>query len=316
MRHAISKRIFWAPTKDSVAHTITSAEFARDETAWAWVGHNVEEIGPAAAKIMEQTDRFGDGTNPAEAAVALAHFEGKYASPFDWLENDGVGEPKLLGGKLDKSDRTKGWRARRFGNTMKYLTSGGGHSSSHVHGFDWDALGEASVVDVGGSSGHLAIELATKHPKLSVTVQDLPTLEQQFEDNLPPGLKSRVSFQVHDFMKPQKIPADVYFYRFIFHDWPDNMSVQIIQNNVPAMKRGSRIIVMDGVMPEPGETSNFVLRMNTSMDLQMMAAFNAKERRKEDWINLFREADKRLVVKQFLQPRGSALTLIEVVLDG
>jgi 6-hydroxytryprostatin B O-methyltransferase len=48
----------------------------------------------------------------------------------------------------------------------------------------------------------------------------------------------------------------------------------------------------------------------------MMAAFNAKERRKEDWINLFREADERLVVKQFLQPRGSALTLIEVVLDG
>jgi 6-hydroxytryprostatin B O-methyltransferase len=173
-----------------------------------------------------------------------------------------------------------------------------------------------NFMQVGGSSGHLAIELATKHPKLSVTVQDLPTLKQQFEDNLPPSLKSRVSFQVHDFMKPQKIPADVYFYRFIFHDWPDNMSVQIIQNNVPAMKRGSRIIVMDGVMPEPGETSNFVLRMNTSMDLQMMAAFNAKERRKEDWINLFREADKRLVVKQFLQPRGSALTLIEVVLDG
>jgi hypothetical protein len=97
---------------------------------------------------MEQTDRFGDGTSPAEAALALAHFEGKYANPFDWFENDGVGEPKMLGGKLDKSDRTKGWRARRFGNTMKYLTSGGGHSSSHVHGFDWDALGEASVVDV------------------------------------------------------------------------------------------------------------------------------------------------------------------------
>jgi hypothetical protein len=169
---------------------------------------------------------------------------------------------------------------------------------------------------VGGSSGHLAIELATKHPKLKVTVQDLANLEQQFEDNLPASLKSRVSFQLHDFMKPQTTPADVYLFRFIFHDWPDNISVQIIQHIVPAMKTGNRIIVMDGVMPEPGETSNFVLRVNTSMDLQMMAVFNAKERRKEDWINLFQEADKRLVVKQFLQPRGSTLTLIEVVLDG
>lgn len=73
---------------------------------------------------------------------------------------------------------------------------------------------------------------------------------------------------------------------------------------------------MDGVMSEPGETSNYALRMNTSMDLQMMVAFNARERRKEDWKKLFHEADKRLVVKQFLQPRGSTLTLIEVVLDG
>lgn len=69
-------------------------------------------------------------------------------------------------------------------------------------------------------------------------------------------------------------------------------------------------------MPEPGETSNFVLRANTSMDLQMMTAFNAKERTKDDWVDLFHEADKRLVVKQFLQPRGSNLALIEVVFEG
>ena len=61
------------------------------------------------------------------------------------------------------------------------------------------------------------------------------------------------------------------------------MSVEIIRNVVLVMAKGSRIIVMDGVMPEIGEASNFVLRMNTAMDQQMMAALNAKERRKEDW---------------------------------
>lgn len=148
IRHAISKRIFWAPTQDSVAHTITSAEIARDDTAWAWLGHNVEEIGPAVAKIMEQTDRFGDGTNPAEAALALAHFKGTTSDLFTWAENDGVGDPKTSDRRIDKADRTKGWRARRFGLYMKFLTSSGGYSSSHVHGFDWQALDEAKVVDV------------------------------------------------------------------------------------------------------------------------------------------------------------------------
>ena len=131
-----------------MAHTITFAEFARDETTWAWVSHNVEEIGPAAAKIIDQTDRTGERTSPAEAAVALALFEGKNADVFDFFENDGVGEPKIGNGTIDKSDRSKGWRARRFGNAMKFPTSGGGYSSSHVHGYNWDALGEATVVDV------------------------------------------------------------------------------------------------------------------------------------------------------------------------
>jgi hypothetical protein len=148
IRHAISKRIFWAPSQDSVAHTITSAELARDNAAWAWVGHNVEEMGQAAAKIMEQNDRYGNSTSPAETAVALANFEGTATGLFDWFENDGVGELKTGDGKIDKSDRTKGWRARRFGNCLKFLTSGGGYASSHIHGFDWDALGEATVVDV------------------------------------------------------------------------------------------------------------------------------------------------------------------------
>jgi 6-hydroxytryprostatin B O-methyltransferase len=52
------------------------------------------------------------------------------------------------------------------------------------------------------------------------------------------------------------------------------------------------------------------------MDLQMMTAFNAKERRIADWMNLFLEADERLVVKQFIQHRGSTMTLIKVVLDN
>lgn len=146
-------------------------------------------------------------------------------------------------------------------------------------------------------------------------VQDFATLKSQFEERLPDNLKSRVSFQVHDFTTPQTISADVYLFRFIFHDWPDDKAVQIIQNVVPVMKRGSRIIVMDALMPELGETSNFVLRMNTSMDLQMMAVFNAKERTKGDWIELFRQADERLIVKEIRQPRGSILSLIEVVLE-
>lgn len=48
----------------------------------------------------------------------------KGESLFEWIENDGVGEPIVVpeGGMLDKSDRTKGWRARMFGNCMRMMS--------------------------------------------------------------------------------------------------------------------------------------------------------------------------------------------------
>ena len=57
------------------------------------------------------------------------------------------------------------------------------------------------------------------------------------------------------------------------------------------------------------------MRVNTSLDLQMMAALNAKERTKQDWMDLFNSADKRLSIKGFKQPPGSAATLIEAIFE-
>ena len=73
---------------------------------------------------------------------------------------------------------------------------------------------------------------------------------------------------------------------------------------------------MDGVMPEVGQVPNFLLKINTSLDLQMMTAFNAKERRAQDWESLVKSADEMLVVKAIRQPLGSAASLIEVVLNS
>ena len=56
----------------------------------------------------------------------------------------------------------------------------------------------------------------------------------------------------HDFFKPQPVKAaDAYFFRLIFHDWPDNECITILRNHVPAMKKGASILVCDLLLPEP-----------------------------------------------------------------
>lgn len=176
-------------------------------------------------------------------------------------------------------------------------------------------------LQIGGSAGHDDIELARHYPSIKFIIQDRDEVVTSFKDSLPSDLDSRIKFQSHDFMTPQPVKAaDVYFLKHILHDWPDLVSTKILRNIVSAMtpfenNRGSRLLIMDSVMPEMGEVPLTIMKLNTAMDLQMMAALSAKERTRADWEALLRAADQRLRIVNIRQPRGSADAVIEVVLD-
>lgn len=48
----------------------------------------------------------------------------------------------------------------------------------------------------------------------------------------------------------------------------------------------------------------------------MLELFNAKERERDDWVELFERADSRFVVRSIQKPPGSILSFIEVVWEG
>ena len=122
-----------------------------------------------------------------------------------------------------------------------------------VEGYPWAQLcASATVVDMGGSHGTAALALASVFSNLTIIVQDLPSVISK-APQLPPDLASRVSFQAHDFFTEQPVSgAEVYFFRYIFHDWPDKYCIQILRALVPAMRKGSKIIMNEFCLPEPG----------------------------------------------------------------
>jgi hypothetical protein len=71
---------------------------------------------------------------------------------------------------------------------------------------------------------------------------------------------------MYDFMTLQPIKgADVYFLKHNLHGWPDLVSVKILQNIVPAIttfedNEGSRLLIMESVMPEMGEVPLVVMQ--------------------------------------------------------
>lgn len=290
-----------------VVHTATSRVPVDSPRAQDYIGHNTDDCGRAAAMMVETIKKYGDGEGaPGRSAMANAWFPDQSPDKtfFEFVEEDGEGDEK-------------GWRERRFMGAMSFLSNDEAFDMSHVHtAFDWDSLGAATVVDVGGSSGQIAFDLAKKHPELKCVVQDLASLESGFLKARPAALEDRVSFQALDFFKGHPVAdADVYIFKLIFHDWSDTNSTKIIRNLVPSLKKGSRIIVLDGILPPRGELAFIPERQLTAQDLQMEVAGHARERSVEDWTRLFVQADARFSVKMAVVPSDSFTALIEVVFN-
>lgn len=136
-------------------------------------------------------------------------------------------------------------------------------------------------------------------------------------ESLPADIASRLTFQSHDFTKPQPIQAaNVYLLRMILHDWPDDEAAAILRNIVAAMdKAKSRLLIMDTVLPKPGSVPVSVERIVRVRDLTMMQAFNSKERDLDGWMDLLVAADPNLQLVGVKQPYGSAMSVLEVALD-
>ena len=99
--------------------------------------------------------------------------------------------------------------------------------------------------------------LAQKFPSLRFVVQDLPATTAEIGPAtaymLPGDVKERVTLMEHDFFEPQPVQgADVYMFRFVFHNWSDEYCLKILRALVPAMRPGAKVVVNDHCMPEPG----------------------------------------------------------------
>lgn len=155
-------------------------------------------------------------------------------------------------------------KAADFGVGMSYWSTAPGFEAHHIcDQFDFSSLpSPATFVDMGGSVGDACIEIAFRYATIQCIVQDLPsTIDGIPHDKIPSQIKDRIRFMKHDFFKEQPVHgAEIYHFRAVLHDWPDESCVMILRNLIPALKKGSIILVSDTVMPRFGDVSMAELR--------------------------------------------------------
>ncbi|KAJ2985293.1 hypothetical protein NUW58_g5614 [Xylaria curta] len=210
---------------------------------------------------------------------------------------------------------------------------GGGRvfGQAHLYDFPWESLGPATIVDVGGGVGGFCLQLSHLYPDLKFVLQDrAPALKQAQSEvwvrENPQALKDgRIQFVPHNFFDTNPIKhAEVYWLRYILHDWSDDYCVQILSAIKPSMGPRSRILICDQVMntttgcdelpsaPDPLPANwGYYSRYSHQRDLAMMSIINGIERKPAEFRDLVKSAGLRL---RKIWDCRSQVGLVEIVL--
>ncbi len=147
--------------------------------------------------------------------------------------------------------------AKRLGATMKSFTQGEGFDVKHlIAGNGWRSLDHPSavIVDGGGGYGPVSQALALATIDIAFIVPDLAGTASKGASLLPHA-KRQSQFMKHDLLTEQVAKeANVYFFRWVFHNWNDKYCVQVLQNLIPTMKKGGEVTLYEYALTKPPET--------------------------------------------------------------
>ncbi|RCI14046.1 hypothetical protein L249_8036 [Ophiocordyceps polyrhachis-furcata BCC 54312] len=304
-RMALTSGLFRENDQGLLSHNTLSLSFAEKAAYKHWASFLVNYVQPSAAALAEATARWGDSEACNHSAQNIA-----FDTDLPFFQ--------VVSSRKDGPDE--------FARYMTAIQQSTGLCLQQlVTGLDWlGLLGEgAHMVDVGGSTGALCVELAEAYPSFTFVVQDMPDVVSLGPDALsskPDGIRSRISFQGHDFFTPQPSqakPPTAYLLRLIIHDWPRQEAIKILSHLARAVKtNGAKIVIMDTVLPPPGSGSTVAQEaMLRVRDMVMIDNFNSKEREEDEWDELFASSEPRLRLVQRTQPAGSYLAMMVVGLD-
>ncbi|KAJ8133353.1 hypothetical protein O1611_g274 [Lasiodiplodia mahajangana] len=151
--------------------------------------------------------------------------------------------PGVFGAELEKAckDLEPSSLVKRPEHSIFGLAMVGGgrvFGQAHLYDFPWGSLGPATVVDIGGGMD------------LKFVLQDRAPVIKQAESEVWPRENAkaleagRIQFVPHDFFNTNPVRhADIYWLRYILHDWSDDYCVKILAAIKPSMGPRSRIMI-------------------------------------------------------------------------
>jgi hypothetical protein len=163
------------------------------------------------------------------------------------------------------------WLAERPDASAVFNGAMTGKSFGQIEGvitsYDFSQFGR--IADIGGGRGHLLQAILQKWPQTAGVLFEQPHVIDEVIDIA----SDRLKLVAGDFFAGNLPPADAFILMEVIHDWTDDESVKILESIRDAAPKGSRLLLVEQLMPEtPGPDWVKML------DVHMMALFAARQR--------------------------------------
>ena len=135
-----------------------------------------------------------------------------------------------------------------------------------------------AILDVGGGTGALLIDILRAVPGLTGAALDLPRCEAGFRAAAAAaGLAQRARFVPGDFFEGVPQGFETLVLKSVLHNWDDARCAHILAHCRGALPPGGRIVVVERLLPEPPANNARDMSIVLS-DLNMLRGPGGRER--------------------------------------
>jgi ubiquinone/menaquinone biosynthesis C-methylase UbiE len=193
--------------------------------------------------------------------------------------------------------------AAKIYNEANALKAGNSHRII-VDAYDFSGIN--TLTDVGGGTGALLAEILNAYPSMHGVVADISSVVRQAKTKIQAtGLGARCTTVECDFFNAIPAGSDAYLMSHILHDWNDTQCKTILNNCHKAMQSGSRLLIVEAVIPAGNEFS-----IGKLLDLEVFVMGGGRERTEAEFRNLLESCGFQL--SQII-PTAESISVIEAV---
>ncbi len=158
-----------------------------------------------------------------------------------------------------------------FVNAMAGI--GMGNFAAFAEKFDFSNA--ETVCDIGGSGGHLAMQIVSKNDGVKCVSFDLPEICKVADENIKNwGLTGKITTHPGNFFTDEFPKADIITMGMILHDWGLEDKKMLMKKAYDALPEGGSLVAIENIIDDNRSENAFGLMMSLNMLIEFDKAFD------------------------------------------